>query len=84
MYILSMSASSQKNYFWGFRLDDTNPAVQPQKMTRGLKFWICEVEGSYVTVQLICGFFMAYAKNRFSHDAVHIETYLHVCILSMT
>ena len=60
-------------------------------MARCLKFWICEVEGSYVlfglmtrliinyvTVQLICGFVLACAKSRFSHDAIHIETYLHV------
>ena len=39
---------------------------------------------NYVTVQLICGFVLACAKSRFSHDAIHIETYLHVYILSMT
>ena len=26
---------------------DTNQAVQPQKMARGLKFWIQEVEGLF-------------------------------------
>ena len=53
---------------------DTNQAVQPQKMNRGLKFWIKEVEGLYygifvaktkvliscvVTTQLICAFVFA-------------------------
>ena len=28
-------------------MSDTNQAVQPQKMARGLKFWIKEVEGLY-------------------------------------
>ena len=47
-------------------------------------FYVVSLHGIYVMVQLICVFFMAYATNRFSHDAVHIETYLHVYILSMT
>ena len=64
---------------------DTNQAVQPQKMARGFKFWIKEVEGLYClcsenkdadqlrdTVQLICAFVFAYAKSRFPHDVDHI------------
>ena len=52
-------------------------AVQPQKMARGLKFWIEEVEGlcylcsktkalisCAVTVQLICTFVFAFAKKQ--------------------
>ena len=31
--------------FW--TRSDTNQAVQPQKMARGLKFWIEKVEGLY-------------------------------------
>ena len=31
---------SEKTGHWGFRLSDTNRAVQPQKMARGLKFRI--------------------------------------------
>ena len=55
---------------------NTNRAVQPQKMARGLKFRILEVVGSYylsiekkaliscaITVQPICAFFFAYAKS---------------------
>ena len=30
-----------------FGVSDTNRAVQPQKMARGLKFWVYEVEGLY-------------------------------------
>ena len=61
---------------------DTNRAVQPQRMARGLKFWIEEVEGLYclykvkkvliscvVTAQL--NFVFTYAKSWFSHDATH-------------
>ena len=42
----------QKNLSSGFPTrSNTNRAVQPQKMTRGLKFWICEVEALYY----LCG-----------------------------
>ena len=60
---------------------DTNRTVQPQKMTRGLKFRIKVVERLYypysenkgadqlsVTAQLICVFVLAYAKSRFSYN----------------
>ena len=60
---------------------DTNRAVQPQEMARGLKFRILEVKGLYyscsenkgasqfpVTAKLICVFDFAFAKNRFSHN----------------
>ena len=74
---------SRENLSSGF---PTRQAVQPQKMARGLKFWIKEVEGLYylnyvaktkaligcvVTAQLICVFVFAYAKSRFSHDEAH-------------
>ena len=53
----------------------TKRAVQPQKMARGLKFWISEVEGLYyscsknkgavqLTAHLNCAFVLAYAKSR--------------------
>ena len=55
---------------------DTNRAVQPQKMARGLKIWISQGEGLFyicrenkvtnscaVTAQLICVFVFAYAKT---------------------
>ena len=62
---------------------DTNPAVQPQKMARGLKFWkwrdctiyVVKTKAQIscaVTAQLICAFVFAYAKSRFSHDVAHI------------
>ena len=60
----------------------TNRAVQPQKMARGLKFQIQEVEGLYyvaktkaliscvVTMRLICFFVLQICKKQvFSHDA---------------
>ena len=65
---------------------DTNWAVQPQKMARGWKFSIWEVEGLYYICSenndpdQLCGFraadlclcFHIYAKSVFSHDAAHI------------
>ena len=55
---------------------DTNRAVQSQKMARGLKFTMSEVEGLYYlcsknkgTDQIICVFVFAYSKISFSHDA---------------
>ena len=60
---------------------DTNWAVQLQKMARGLKFRIEEVEVLYktkvliscaVTAQLIRAFVFAYAKIRFSDDKAFI------------
>ena len=57
----------------------TKQAVQPQKMARGLKLWMHDVEGLFylcskmkgtnqlrLTTQLICAFVFTYAKNRFS------------------
>ena len=63
---------------------DTNQAVQPQKMARGLKFRKkrdCTIRVAKtkalisfaVTAKLICVFVFAYAKSRFSHDAAHIK-----------
>ena len=63
----------------------TNQAVQPQKMARGLKFQIQEVEGLYyvakikalisgaITAQLICFFvFQICKKQDFSHEAAQM------------
>ena len=61
-------------------------AVQPLKMASGSKFRTYETEELYylcsenkgvvqlcmVTAQLISSLVFAYAKSRFSHDAVHI------------
>ena len=46
---------------------DTNWAVRPQKMARGLKFRIKEE----VLYSLWRSEIEAYAKSRFSHDAAH-------------
>ena len=67
---------------------DTNWALQLQKVVKGLKFWIYEVEGLYylcsetkwliscaVNAQLICAFAFAYAKRRFSHDAARFYSH---------
>ena len=75
----------RKPVFSGFQTRfDTNQAVQPKKIARGLKFPILEVEKLYyvaktkaliscaVTVQLICTFVFAYAKSCFFHDKAHI------------
>ena len=66
-------------------MSDTNQAVDPQRVARGLNFQIQEVEGLYypcsenkgadqlaVTAQLIWAFVFAYVKIRFSHDAAHM------------
>ena len=52
---------------------DTNRAVQPHKMVRGLKFRVYEVDGLYY----LCSenkrvYAFAYAKRRFSHNEAHI------------
>ena len=64
---------------------DTNWAVQPQKMARGLECWIKKKRGCTIyvaktkamiscrmTAQLIGTFVLAYAKCRFSHNVAHI------------
>ena len=66
-------------------MSDTNQAVQPQKMARGSKFRIYEVEGLYYSCSENKGadqlrgyreadprLCFAYAKSRFSHDAAHL------------
>ena len=77
-----MSKYAKSCHVWrkpvsGFRTcSDTNRAVHPHIMARGLKFGIYEVEGLYylcsenksVATQLICAFLLEYAKSRFSHD----------------
>ena len=76
----------RKLTFWFPTWADTNRAVQPHKMVRGLKFQIYEVEGLYYlcsenkgTDQLrgyreadlrLC--FRICKKKRFSHDEAHI------------
>ena len=72
---------NEKTCLWSFLTrSDTNQAIQPQKMARGLKFRIQKAEGLYylctcsekkmlnscaVIAQLICGaFIFAYAKSR--------------------
>ena len=67
-------------------MSDMNRAVQPQKMARGLKFRIQEVEGfyylcseinsadqlhSYYAADLRLCFF-AYGKSRFSHNVAQL------------
>ena len=72
---------------------DTDLPVQLQKMARGLKLLIKEVEGLYylantkaqislaVTVKLICVFVFAYVKCWFSHDAAHILIQYHGSVM---
>ena len=75
-----------ENWSSGFPTrSDTNQAVQPHKIVRGLKVWIKEEEGLYYLCsenkgadqllgycELICVFVFAYAKIPFSHDAAQI------------
>ena len=82
-----MQALSQENLSLGSPTrSNTNPAVQPQKMGRGLKFQIQEVEKLYymyvvktkalisciVNAQLICPFIFVCAIGTFSHDVAQI------------
>ena len=68
--------ASRENLSSGFPTrSDTKLAVQPQKMVKGLIFWIrkwryvtiCIAKTKAVTVQLIYPFVFEYAKNRFSN-----------------
>ena len=81
-----MSLVLRKPVFRFMTRSDTNRAVQPQKMARGLKFPIKVVDGLYypfsenkgtdqlaVTAKLSCVFVFAYAKIRFSHDEARIK-----------
>ena len=45
---------------------ESNRAVQPQKVARGLIYWIWEVEQMYNVAHNLCLCY-AYAKSRFSH-----------------
>ena len=56
----------------GFRPDPTNRAAKPQKMARGLIFWILEVEGLYYlhvcsakkgAHQMICAFLFSHMQK---------------------
>ena len=59
--------------FWFPTWFDTNQAVQPQKMARGLKFRIKKVERLYYLFsENKAVFVFAYAKGWFSHDAARI------------
>ena len=78
----------RKPTFWVPTWSDTNQAVQLQKMARGLKFRILNVEGLYYlcsenngadqlrgyyfTMKLICILVFTYAKCWFSHDAAQM------------
>ena len=71
---------------WFPTRSDRNRAVQPQKTARRMKFRIRRLyyissknkgaDQLRSTVQLICPFDLAYAKNRFSHDATQITYYV--------
>ena len=58
---------------WFLTRFDTNQAVQPQEMARGVKLQIWKVEGLYYLCSKKKGadqpLVFTYAKIRFSHDA---------------
>ena len=70
----------RKSTFWFPTRPDTNQAVQPQKMARGLKFQIQVEEGLYYPYSENKGadqlslqqLIFAYAKSRFSHNLAKI------------
>ena len=78
----------RKPTIWILTRSDTNQAVQPLEMARGLKFCIqsevevyCTIQGAKtkalisfaVTAKLICVSVFAYADCWFSHDAAHLS-----------
>ena len=84
--LVQFEPRSEKTGSSGFPTrSNTNRAVQPQKMARGLKFRIKVEESVYYpyiaktkaliscagTAQLICVSVFAYAKSRFSHNEAH-------------
>ena len=76
---LDLSLVMKENLSSGFPTrSDTNRAIQPHKMTRGLKFQIKQVDGVYYLcienkgADLLCCVF-AYAKSRFYQDAAHLS-----------
>ena len=71
-----------KTTMWFPKKFDTNRPVQPQKMTKGWKFWIdctfCVAKSKalisfVITAKLICVFVFSYADCWFSHDAAQIN-----------
>ena len=78
-----MSRIMRKLTFWFPTWSNTNQAVQPQKMARGLKFRIYVEEGLYYPcsenkgAMLICVFvFRIYAKSLFSQNEAHMSNFL--------
>ena len=76
---------TQENLSWEFLTrSETNRAVQPQKMARGLKFWVEEVEGLYyLCSHSLCLYrFVSYLvgnpEDRFYHDSAYIYLQLRV------
>ena len=79
-----------ENLSWTFSTkSDKNRAVLPQKIVRGLKFWIRKKRdvtiyvaktkpliSCTVTAHLICAFVSAYAKIRFSNEAAQMTLYI--------
>ena len=63
----------QKTCHWGFMTSsDTNQAVQPQKMVRGLKFQVKEVEGLCYLCSKNKGADQRHEKTCFLHIHVHV------------
>ena len=67
-----MSRVTRKPVLWVLDQVDTNWAVQPQKMAKGLKFRSdSRIYVAKTKALISCGY---HAKSWFSHDAVHIIT----------
>ena len=73
-----LSEPSRENLPSGFSTrSDTNWAMQPQKMARGLKFWIKEVEGLYyLCSENKVATFFSHMQKQVSHDIAHIKLIL--------
>ena len=65
----------QENLSKGFMTrSDTNQGVQPQKIARGLKVWIYEVEGLYYLCSKNKG-----ADQLHTRRAADLRHYFHIC-----
>ena len=80
-----------KPMLWILSRSETNQAVRPLNMARGLKFCIQEEEVLYyprsenkdavqlrTSAKLICVFVFAYAKHWFSHEAAQIMIKIYI------
>ena len=78
-----ITVKMRKPTFWCSTWSDTNRALQPQKMARGLKFQISKVEGLYSLCRenkgadQLCDYLFAYLCShkeiQMCHESLHVH-----------